>query len=121
MGQRGLFDRAVARVVRAIPRGSTLSYGAVAAVAGRPGAARAVVRALYRVRGLPWWRVIRSDGTLAPEVAPEQAGRLRSEGVKLSGARSRRADGGVAVVRVEERRALPRAGKASIGRRSGGP
>jgi methylated-DNA-protein-cysteine methyltransferase-like protein len=77
----------VDRVVRAIPRGKTLSYGAVAAFAGRPGGARAVVRALHSLKGVPWWRVIRADGTIAEEIAVEQARRLRAEGVRVTGRR----------------------------------
>ncbi|MFY0524492.1 hypothetical protein ACN28I_15415 [Archangium gephyra] len=34
---------------------------------------------------MPWWRVIRSDGMLAPAVAVEQARRLKAEGVRLEG------------------------------------
>jgi len=81
------FERAVAELVRAIPRGKTMSYGDVALWLGRPGGARAVVRALHAARGLPWWRVIRSDSTLAPEVAPEQARLLRAEGLTVRGRR----------------------------------
>ncbi|MHB8873523.1 MAG: MGMT family protein [Myxococcaceae bacterium] len=81
------FDRAVAKVVKAIPRGQTLSYSAVALKAGKPGAARAVVQALHRLGGLPWWRVIRADSTLAQEVAAEQAKPLRAEGVSVRGRR----------------------------------
>ena len=39
------FTEAVRRVVRSIPRGKTLGYGQVALLAGKPGAARAVVQA----------------------------------------------------------------------------
>ncbi len=78
---------AVAAVVRAIPRGKTLSYAQVALRANKPGAARAVVRALHAVKGVPWWRVIRSDGTVAAQVAAEQLPRLRREGVKAVGRR----------------------------------
>lgn len=74
------FQRAVARVVRRIPRGTTLAYGEVALRAGRPGGARAVVAALHQIEGLPWWRVARHDGSLAPQVAREQAALLRQEG-----------------------------------------
>src|SRR5919197_3192520 len=81
------FDLAVKRVVGAIPRGSVLAYGEVALLAGRPGGARAVVRALYRVKDVPWWRVVRADRTLAPEVAARQAKRLRAEGVRITGRR----------------------------------
>ncbi|MDQ3262643.1 MAG: MGMT family protein [Myxococcota bacterium] len=77
------FEVRVAAAIRAIPKGSTLSYSGVALEAGKPGAARAVVRAMKNLRDLPWWRVIRRDGTLAAEVAKEQSKRLRREGVKL--------------------------------------
>ncbi len=76
------FQRAVRRIVRAIPRGTTLSYGEVALRAGKPGGARAVVAALHRLDDVPWWRVARHDGTLAPQVAREQEQLLRSEGWK---------------------------------------
>ncbi|MGZ8178487.1 methylated-DNA--[protein]-cysteine S-methyltransferase [Williamsia sp. SKLECPSW1] len=42
------FDRRVYAVTSAIPRGSTLTYGAVAARLGSPGAAQAVGRSLGR-------------------------------------------------------------------------
>lgn len=74
------FQRAVARVVKRIPRGITLSYGEVALRAGKPGAARAVVSALHHLDGVPWWRVARHDGTLAPQVADLQSALLRQEG-----------------------------------------
>ena len=81
------FEAAVARVVRAIPRGKTLGYGQVALLAGRPGAARAVVRALGAADALPWWRVIRSDGTVAPQMVPGHVRRLRAEGARVTGRR----------------------------------
>ena len=76
------FQRAVARIVKRIPRGKTLAYGEVALRAGRPGAPRAVVAALRALDGVPWWRVARSDGSLAPQVAQQQAQLLRCEGWK---------------------------------------
>jgi|SRR3954463_16007792 methylated-DNA-protein-cysteine methyltransferase-like protein len=76
------FLRAVRRIVRGIPRGMTLSYGEVALRAGKPRAARAVVAALHRLDDVPWWRVARHDGTLAPPVARQQASLLRQEGWK---------------------------------------
>jgi alkylated DNA nucleotide flippase Atl1 len=76
------FLRAVRRVVRGIPRGTTLSYGEVALRAGKPGAPRAVVAALHSLTDVPWWRVARRDGTLAPQVAHQQAVLLRQEGWK---------------------------------------
>lgn len=84
------FQRAVARIVRRIPRGKTLSYGEVALRAGKPGAARAVVAALHRLEDLPWWRVARHDGSLAPPVAREQAQLLRQEGWKAKSPQRRK-------------------------------
>ena len=58
--------------------------------AGKPRGARAVVRALHHLDDVPWWRVVRSDGTLAPQVAREQAQLLAQEGVRARvGARKR--------------------------------
>ncbi len=71
-------------VVRAIPPGTTSTYGAVAAAAGLPGRARLVGRVLAEDgHDLPWHRVLRADGTCAPHVAREQSARLRAEGVLL--------------------------------------
>jgi methylated-DNA-protein-cysteine methyltransferase-like protein len=80
------FREAVMSAVRAIPRGQVRSYSQVALYAGRPGAARGVgqeLKVLTDPRSVPWWRVIRADGTLASTVAHEQARRLRAEGVKV--------------------------------------
>ena len=79
----------VASVVRAIPRGQTLSYAGVALRANRPGGARQVVRALTELEGVPWWRVIKSDGTLAKEMLSAQAPRLRRDGLEIVGRRVR--------------------------------
>lgn len=93
---RSPWVQAVERAVRAIPKGQTVGYATVALWAGKPGAARAVVRALHAAGEIPWWRVTRSDGTLAPQVAAEQARRLAREGVvvvrgKVAPAKQRRA------------------------------
>src|SRR5215472_17099780 len=81
------FRQLVERIIKSIPKGRVLSYGQVAALAGKPGGARAVVWALHGMRGAPWWRVIRSDGQVAEEMAPRQVPRLRAEGVKVRGRR----------------------------------
>ncbi len=75
--------------VRAIPRGQVAGYGEVARRAGLPGRARLVARVLSGNGdpGLPWHRVLRSDGRIAfPEGSEgylEQAQRLRGEGVRV--------------------------------------
>jgi methylated-DNA-protein-cysteine methyltransferase-like protein len=86
----GPFARAVRRIVRAIPRGHVMSYGEVALRAGRPGGARAVVRALHQLDDVPWWRVVRKGGTLAPQVAHEQAQLLAAEGHRARPGKSAR-------------------------------
>ena len=81
------FDKQVERIVKGIPKGRILSYGSVAARAGRWGGARHVAKSLRRLKGIPWWRVIRSDGSLADAVAIEQSRRLRKEGIEIRGRR----------------------------------
>ena len=61
------FEQAVYRVVAAIPRGQTRSYGWVARRLGRPTAARAVGNALHRnpfAPRIPCHRVVAADSTL---------------------------------------------------------
>ncbi len=58
-------------IVAAIPAGSVLAYGAVAARAGLPGRARLVGRILAEDgHDLPWHRVLRADGTPRPTLPP---------------------------------------------------
>ncbi|HYM49852.1 MAG TPA: MGMT family protein [Candidatus Limnocylindrales bacterium] len=77
------FTRAVTAVLRDLERGEVVTYGEVARRAGYPNAARAVGNLLARGQGLPWWRVVRADGSLAAHGAEEQARRLRREGVAV--------------------------------------
>ena len=78
------FDHAVAEVVLGLAEGEVVSYGWVAAAAGYPGRARAVGRFLaHHGHGLPWWRVVRADGSLATPKPDRQAEALRSEGVTV--------------------------------------
>ncbi len=75
--------------IKAIPAGHYASYGAVAAAAGLPNGARMVARVLHsssRSQDLPWWRVVRADGSIAlPRGGgyEEQAALLAQEGVLL--------------------------------------
>lgn len=61
----GEFKSRVRRTVAQIPKGQTLTYAQVAALAGRPKACRAVGNILNKNRdpNVPCHRVIRSDGT----------------------------------------------------------
>lgn len=80
------FQLSVAEVLDSTESGDVMSYGDVAAEAGHPGAARAVGQMMANLAGpggLPWWRVVRSQGRMADLslLAVEQARRLRAEGV----------------------------------------
>ena len=82
------FDRAVWRIVSAIASGRVMSYGEVARAAGYPRHARMVSKAMSRSpEPLPWYRVVRSDRTLAFEAdsAPynKQKSLLAKEGVEI--------------------------------------
>ncbi|MHB1525244.1 MAG: MGMT family protein [Candidatus Dormibacteria bacterium] len=81
------FQEEVLRVVLGTQAGEVLTYGQVAKLAGHPGAARAVGRALASSSGAPWWRVVAADGRLVPGLAAEQERQLRAEGLALVGRR----------------------------------
>lgn len=68
--------------VRAIPAGFVRTYGDVS-----PGAPRYAGTVLFAADDpdLPWWRVVRADGSLAK--GDRQRARLRAEGVPFRDAR----------------------------------
>lgn len=79
-------------VVAAIPEGRVSTYGEVAAFAGLPRQARRVGRTLSELPAasrLPWHRVVRADGRIAPRGAgeDEQRRRLMAEGIPVHGQR----------------------------------
>ena len=62
------FYHRIYRIVRHIPRGRVATYGIVARLAGRPGAARTVgwaLSALPEDSDVPWWRVINAAGRIS--------------------------------------------------------
>ena len=84
------FDPEVWAVVAAIPPGRVMGYGEVARAAGFPRYSRMVSAALGRSPNpLPWFRVVRSNRTLAFEAGSpayrEQAQLLKQEGVRFDG------------------------------------
>lgn len=87
-------DRILA-AIRAVPRGQVAGYGVIARRAGLPGRARMVARLLgvHSGTGLPWYRILRSDGRIAfppgSEGYLEQIQRLRAEGVDVRNGRVR--------------------------------
>jgi alkylated DNA nucleotide flippase Atl1 len=77
----------VLAVVRQIPSGRVLTYGDVAALAEADATARDVGQVLLRhgeADDLPWWRVLRADGTPPPHLLDRQLSLLRSEGTPLA-------------------------------------
>jgi len=84
------FDKAIWKTVAGIKPGRVMSYGQVARAAGFPRHARMVSKAMSRSpESLPWYRVIRSDYTLAFTVGgaayKRQRSLLEKEGVRFIG------------------------------------
>lgn len=75
MGEQDAESR-ILDAIRTIPEGFVRTYGDIS-----PGAPRLAGRVLATVHepGLPWWRVVRVDGTLA--VGEKQRTKLEAEGV----------------------------------------
>jgi len=73
-------ERRILEAIRAIPEGFVRTYGDVS-----PGAPRLAGHVLKTVHDadLPWWRVVRADGSLA--AGDEQRARLQAEGVPFRG------------------------------------
>ena len=77
----------VLEVIRRIPAGRVLTYGDVAALAEVDATARDVGQVLLRHgegEDVPWWRVLRADGTPPPHLLDRQLGLLRAEGTPLA-------------------------------------
>ncbi|MGH7904469.1 MAG: MGMT family protein [Candidatus Dormibacteraceae bacterium] len=87
MGRSESFAQSAAAIVASLRPGEVVSYGEIAIRAGRPGAARAVGNVLAASEGLPWWRVVRRDGSLARSKDGRQAALLGREGVGVIGGR----------------------------------
>ena len=75
-------------IIRAIPAGRVMTYGDVAAYAGRPRQARRVGYSLAALKGgtVPWWRVINARGEISYRARDGlahdvQRARLEAEGV----------------------------------------
>ena len=82
------FDEAIWKIVASIPAGQVMGYGEVARAAGFPRHSRMVSKAMSRSpTPLPWYRVVRSNRTLAFEPGSKpylkQKGLLEKEGVQI--------------------------------------
>ena len=84
----GNFREQVFEIVATIPRGRVMTYGQIAALCGRPRAARIVGGiAHYGPPGLPWQRVVKARGHLAEGFPGGISGHrqlLESEGVEFT-------------------------------------
>ena len=87
------------QTVLQIPAGKVASYGQIADLAGLPGRARLVGKALGKAPpelGVPWFRVLRSNRSLAftpgSEVAELQRQSLLAEGVLVKNNRAPQQD-----------------------------
>ena len=89
-----VFTRRVIAAARNIPPGRVATYGDLARLAGRPGAARAVGNIMRSggVPGLPYHRVIAAGGRVGGYGGNEalKQALLRSEGLTVTGGRVRR-------------------------------
>jgi alkylated DNA nucleotide flippase Atl1 len=75
----GSSDAVLARI-RAIPPGFVRTYGDVSP--GAPRFAGSVLHDLHEP-GLPWWRVVRADGSLPPSHDDEARAHYLDEGTPL--------------------------------------
>jgi methylated-DNA-[protein]-cysteine S-methyltransferase len=93
MARTPSFQAAVLSAVRRIPPGRIATYGDVAAMAGRPRAARAVGNIMRECRdtGVPCHRVVGAGGALGGYGGNLELKRalLRAEGVVVFGSRIR--------------------------------
>ena len=76
------FVEAVLAIVERVPRGQVTTYGAIADVVG--SGPRLVGNVMARRGGpVPWWRVVRADGSLPPSHQDEGRARYLEEGTPL--------------------------------------
>jgi len=79
------YVEAVLRVVESIPPGRVMSYGSIAEVVGQ-GGARQVGSVMASYGGpVPWWRVVRADGTPPLCDTGEARSHYLAEGTPLRG------------------------------------
>jgi alkylated DNA nucleotide flippase Atl1 len=85
--ERELYAELVLRCAESVPRGRVTTYGAIADVVGERlgrGGPR-LVGAVMATHGaaVPWWRVVRADGSLPPSHGEEARQAYLEEGTAL--------------------------------------
>lgn len=82
-----LYEELVLRCAEQVPRGRVTTYGAIAEVVGQVlgrGGPRQVGAVLAREGGgVPWWRVVRADGSLPPSHGDRARQAYLEEGTPL--------------------------------------
>ena len=85
--ERELYAELVLQCAESVPRGRVTTYGAIADVVGQRlgrGGPRLVGNVMARQGGaVPWWRVVRADGTLPPAKPPIARQEYLAEGTPL--------------------------------------
>ena len=83
------FAEAVLDLIDRIPPGRVMTYGDIAEYLGT-GGPRTVGTVLSRYGGgVPWWRVIRADGSLLPGYEQKALAHYRAEGTPMNRAGNR--------------------------------
>ena len=84
------YVEAVLALVEQVPPGRVTTYGALADEVGF-GGPRRVGRVMSQFGGpVPWWRVVRADGSLPPSHGDEARAHYLDEGTPLRAVRSHR-------------------------------
>ena len=78
---------AVHALAALVPPGRVLSYGDVAELLGTGGPRQVGAAMAAAPTDLPWWRILRADGTLPEDLAARAAARWDAEGTPRRGAR----------------------------------
>lgn len=80
---RESFAEAVLELVESIPSGTVVTYGAIADHLGR-GSAIGVGGVMAREgHAVPWWRVVRADGSLPPHLVVDAQQKWEREGTPV--------------------------------------
>lgn len=77
------FVEQVLACVESVPPGRVTTYGAIAEAIGRYGPRRVGNVLAQHGGGVPWWRVVRADGSLPPSHHDEARARYLEEGTAL--------------------------------------
>lgn len=81
------YVEAVLRLVEQVPAGQVTTYGDLAEAVGRGGPRQVGTVLATWGGGVPWWRVVRADGSPARGHETEALRRLAAEGTPLRGPR----------------------------------